>query len=69
LHPLGPIVLGGMALWPVDRASPVLRAWRDFADAAPDEVGTACVIVTAPPEDFVPEHLRPSRVLAAPVAT
>ncbi|HEU4974097.1 MAG TPA: FAD-binding oxidoreductase [Baekduia sp.] len=58
LHPLGPIVLAGLALWPVDRAADVLRGWRDIVDGAPDELSTACVIITAPPEEFVPEHLQ-----------
>jgi FAD/FMN-containing dehydrogenase len=35
-----------------------MRAWRDYADAAADEISTACVVVTAPPEDFVPDHLK-----------
>jgi FAD/FMN-containing dehydrogenase len=58
LHELGPTVLAGLALWPLERAADVMRAWRDYADAAPDEISTACVIVTAPPEPFVPDHLR-----------
>jgi FAD/FMN-containing dehydrogenase len=58
LHPLGPIVLGGMALWPVERAAEVLRAWRDYADTAPDELSTACAILTAPPAPFVPAALQ-----------
>jgi FAD/FMN-containing dehydrogenase len=58
LHPLGPIVLAGLALWPVDRAPEVLRGWRDYVDAAPDELSTACVVLTAPPEEFVPDHLK-----------
>jgi FAD binding domain/Berberine and berberine like len=58
LHDLGPLVLAGLALWPLGRAPEVMRAWRDYADAAPDEISTACVVVTAPPEDFVPEHLK-----------
>ena len=58
LHELGPIVLAGLALWPLDRAAEVMRAWRDYADAAPDEVSTACLLITAPPEDFVPASLR-----------
>jgi hypothetical protein len=48
LHELGPIVLAGLALWPLDRAPDVLRGWRDYVDSAPDELSTACVIVTAP---------------------
>jgi len=58
LHALGPIVLAGLALWPVDRAREVMSAWRDIVDEAPDELSTACVILTAPPEEFVPDHLK-----------
>jgi FAD/FMN-containing dehydrogenase len=58
LHELGPIVLAGLALWPIDRAAEVLRGWRDYVDDAPDELSTACVILTAPPEEFVPDHLK-----------
>jgi FAD/FMN-containing dehydrogenase len=58
LHELGPIVLAGLALWPIDRAPEVMSAWRDIVDEAPDELSTACVILTAPPEEFVPDHLR-----------
>jgi FAD/FMN-containing dehydrogenase len=58
LHPLGPIVLAGLALWPIDKAPDVLRGWRDVVDDAPDELSTACVVITAPPEEFVPDHLK-----------
>jgi FAD/FMN-containing dehydrogenase len=58
LHELGPIVLAGLALWPLERAAEVLRGWRDYVDCAPDELSTACVILTAPPEEFVPDHLK-----------
>jgi FAD/FMN-containing dehydrogenase len=58
LHALGPMVLGGMALWPVSEARRVLRAWRDYVDTAPNELSSAAAILTAPPDDFVPEHLR-----------
>jgi FAD/FMN-containing dehydrogenase len=58
LHEVGPIVLAGMALWPVSEAPRVLRAWRDHVDGAPNELSTAAGIVTAPPDEFVPEHLR-----------
>ncbi|HEY7208013.1 MAG TPA: FAD-binding oxidoreductase [Gaiellaceae bacterium] len=66
LHELGPIVLAGLALWPLDRGPEVVRAWRDYVDEAPDEVSSACVVVTAPPEPFVPDHLqgRPALGLA-----
>ena len=38
LHPLGPIVLAGLAGWPVEKAPEVLRGWRDRVDDAPDEL-------------------------------
>lgn len=64
LHPLGPIVLAGLMLWPVERAGKVLRAWRDYVDRAPDELSTACVVLTAPPEPFVPEPMKGKVALA-----
>ena len=67
LHPLGPIVLAGLAMFPIDRASDVLRRWRDWADAAPDELSTGCAVILAPPEDFVPPELRGRPVLGIPV--
>jgi hypothetical protein len=35
-----------------------MRRWRDWSDAAPDEVSTACAVVIAPPEPFVPPELH-----------
>lgn len=63
LHPLGPQVLAGLMAFPADRASQVLPAWRDWADAAPAEVSTGCAVVTAPPEPFVPADLHGQPVL------
>jgi len=67
LHLLGPIVLAGLTLLPIERAPEVLRRWRDWADAAPDELSTACVVLTAPPEPFVPPELQGKPVLAIAV--
>jgi FAD/FMN-containing dehydrogenase len=58
LHEVGPIVLGGMLLYPGDRAREVAAAWRDFMADAPDECGTGLALITAPPEEFVPEPAR-----------
>ena len=51
-------------MYPVDRAWEVLRFYRHFIAEAPDELGGGCAFVTAPPEPFVPEHLRGSQILA-----
>ena len=58
LHPLGPIVLGGMLMYPAPMAAAVIRNFRDFMATAPDEVGGAVALVTAPDEEFVPEPVR-----------
>jgi FAD/FMN-containing dehydrogenase len=58
LHEVGPIVLGGMLLYPGHQARELLAFWRDFMVDAPDEVGSAVALITAPPADFVPEPAR-----------
>jgi FAD/FMN-containing dehydrogenase len=58
LHPVGPLLLAGMLLYPGEMARDVLRNWRDFMAGAPDEVGGAVAFMTAPPADFVPEPAR-----------
>jgi len=67
LHPLGPTVLAGLTMFPIGRAHDVLRRWRDWADAAPDEVATGCAVIIAPPEPFVPAELHGQPVLGIPV--
>ena len=57
LHPIGPIVLGGPILWPLEQAPHVLRFLREFAPGAPDELGISLVAMLAPPMPFLaPEH-------------
>jgi FAD/FMN-containing dehydrogenase len=58
LHPIGPIVYAGMILHPRDAAPELLRFYRDFIAQAPDEVGGALALLTAPPENFVPQEAR-----------
>jgi FAD/FMN-containing dehydrogenase len=58
LHPVGPVVYGGLLAWPAFMAGEVVRFWREFMTSAPDEVGSALAFITAPPADFVPEPVR-----------
>lgn len=58
LHPLGPTVLGGMVLHPLERAEEVLGFWREWVTGLPDELTTMVAFVSAPPEPFVPEEFR-----------
>jgi FAD/FMN-containing dehydrogenase len=68
LHPIGPIVLGGLLMYPHAMAADVLRFWRDYITAAPDDVGSAMAFITAPPEDFVPEPVRGQPVVGVVLA-
>lgn len=58
LHPVGPLVLGGVLLYPATQALEVLRSWSTFMGSAPDEVGGGFAFITAPSADFVPPALR-----------
>jgi len=58
LHPLGPEVFAGLALFDAQRAGEVVRVFRDVMNAAPDELSLACAFVTAPEDDDVPTELR-----------
>ena len=58
LHPVGPIVLGGMLLFENEKAAQLLGVYRELMQRAPDEFGGAFAFLTAPPEEFVPESLR-----------
>lgn len=64
LHPLPEQVWAGLALFAVDRAREVVRAFRDLMNAAPDELSLACAFVTAPEEDDIPEPLRGKQAVA-----
>jgi FAD binding domain len=81
LHPVG-LVLGGMALYKMRKAREVLRFYREFAQACPDELSTMAALVSAtdgsPVVAIVLCHcgplaegekaLTPLRTLGSPVA-
>ncbi len=63
LHRVGPEVYGGMAIYPIDRATDVLRAWRDLMDGAPEELSLAVLLMRGPDEEDFPAALRGELVL------
>ena len=48
LHPVGPQVYAGMAAHPLARAGDAMRFYRDYCESNPDEVNTACAMITVP---------------------
>ncbi len=67
LHPVGPMILGGLMAWPAARGPEVSRAFRAWADNAPNELGTALVMLSGPPEEFIPQHLQGQPLIAIAV--
>ncbi len=46
-----------LLLWSPEAAPSIARAFRDFIESAPDEIGGGLLYVTGPDEEFVPAHL------------
>jgi hypothetical protein len=51
-------VYAGMLLFPVERASEVLRAWTEWADVTPDEVTSLGRLLWLPQIDEIPPPMR-----------
>jgi FAD/FMN-containing dehydrogenase len=51
LHPVGPLVLGGMVLHPRAAAKEMLRFYRDFCRTLPDEAEAHAALLTSPDGD------------------
>jgi len=62
-HPVGPEILSGLIVHPFADAPQVLRAYRDFAAQAPDEVTVWCVMRKAPPLPFLPPEVHGTEVV------
>ncbi len=63
LHEVGPTVLAGPVFFPADQAGDLLRFYRDWVAAMPDELTTIVSLRYAPPLAFLPEQVH-----GAPVA-
>ncbi|MEV0456932.1 FAD-binding oxidoreductase [Catellatospora methionotrophica] len=56
LHPL-PTASVALLLWPPEAGTEVTRAYRDFMEHAPPEVGGGVIYLTGPAEPFTPASL------------
>jgi FAD/FMN-containing dehydrogenase len=63
LHPVGPEVLSGLIVHPLDAAPALLTEFRRIAAAAPDELTCWVVMRKAPPLPFLPEEWHGREVL------
>ncbi|MFL5779838.1 MAG: FAD-binding oxidoreductase [Thermoleophilaceae bacterium] len=62
LHDVGPLVYGGLMAAPPERAAETLRFLREWFEDAPEDLGGAMALMSAPPEPFVPQemHFQPA---------
>jgi FAD/FMN-containing dehydrogenase len=83
LHPIGPVVNGGMIAYPIDRSSDMLRFYRDLTSAAPDDLTVAASLTHSPdgsgqqlaamlvchcgPADEATAALHPIKAFGAPI--
>ena len=65
---VGPMILGGMLLYPWERVGEALRATRRLMEGAPDELTAFAVLVTAPLEEPFPAELQGKPVGAIALA-
>ena len=64
LHPVGPEVFAGLALYPAERGRELMARYRDVMLTAPEGLSLAFVYLTAPAEEDIPEHLHGRLVVA-----
>jgi FAD/FMN-containing dehydrogenase len=64
LHPLGPVLLAGMVVWPMDETLDVLGLLREVAADGPDELGIMANLRLAPPLPAIPQALQGRPVVA-----
>lgn len=53
LHPVGPVVLGGVVVHPLERSADALRFHYEFSQAAPEELSADAFFLTSPDGDPV----------------
>ena len=64
LHPVGPMVYGGAAFYPIAKARDLLRFYRGWVRTLPDDATTMAVFLTAPPLPFIPQPLQGTPMIA-----
>jgi FAD/FMN-containing dehydrogenase len=67
LHPVGPEVLSGLIIHPLDAARDVLAFYRDFLPTTPEEFVCWFVMRKAPPLPFLPPEWHGKEILALAV--
>jgi len=64
LHPVGPKVLAGLVVYPMDQAQSVLRQVREYVKGIGDDTSVWFVLRKAPPLPFLPKEVHGKEILA-----
>jgi len=64
LHPVGPIILGGLIAFRAEDGRELLKFYRNYVKDAPDELTTLVVYLTAPPLPFLPKEVIGTHLIA-----
>jgi len=67
LYPVGPEILAGLLVFPLDQAKQVLQKYREFVKSAPEELNVWTVLRKAPPLPFLPENVHGKEVIVLAV--
>jgi FAD/FMN-containing dehydrogenase len=63
LHPIS-TVYGGPMIWPLEQAADLLKFWRDFIMAAPQDINGWFAFITVPPAPPFPEQFHMKKMCA-----
>jgi len=63
LHPVGPQVLAGLIVFPLDQAKQVLKQYREFVASAPEDLSVWVVLRQAPPLPFLPKEVHGKEIV------
>lgn len=63
LHPVGPEILAGLIVFPLEQAKQVLRKYREYVKSAPEELSVWVVLRQAPPLPFLPKEVHGKEVV------
>ncbi|MCX5770105.1 MAG: FAD-binding oxidoreductase [Candidatus Hydrogenedentes bacterium] len=67
LHPVGPEILAGLIIFPLNQAKQVLRQYRQFIESAPEDLSVWAVLRQAPPLPFLPKETHGKGIVALAV--
>ncbi len=68
LHPVGPEILAGLVVYPLEQGDQVLRGYREYVRTAPESLSVWIVVRHAPPLPFLPAEAHGRKVVVLAIA-